>query len=108
MGAKFVIPTTTRRNTCPHPDPKMTSPKTSGPVRWVQSLLFQQQQEETHVPHPDPKMTSPKTSGPEMGAKFVIPTTTTRNTCPPPRSQDDIPKKSGPEMGASSISRGMW
>jgi hypothetical protein len=28
MGAKFVIPTTTtRRNTCPHPDPKMTSPK---------------------------------------------------------------------------------
>jgi len=34
-----------------------------------------------HMSHPDPKMTSPKTSGPEIGAKFVIPTTT-RNTCP--------------------------
>jgi hypothetical protein len=103
MGTKFVIPTTTTRgNTCPtqiprwhpqnirtwdgykvcfsnnnnkkhmsHPDPKMTSPKHQD-LRWVQSLFFQQQQQETHVP---------------------------------PRSQDDIPKNIRTWDGCSGISR---
>jgi hypothetical protein len=50
MGTKFVITTTTTRNTCPTQIPTW-HPQKHQDLRWVQSLLFQEEEEEeTHVP----------------------------------------------------------